>query len=109
MAKKKLILYPRAMYHLTSEVNHKNDSFREKEEVKQELKQELMWVKYRQKMLDIMEEKLLQMKQLAEQAKEKSLSTYELEELNAKLNNLAEQVQALDGESRRIEDRRILE
>ncbi|WP_258049872.1 hypothetical protein [Clostridium weizhouense] len=109
MAKKKLILYPRAMYHLTSEFNHKNDIFREKEEIKQELKQELMWVKYRQRMLDIIEEKLFQMKQLAEKAKEKSLSADESKELNDRLNNLAEQVKALDEESRRIEDIRILE
>ncbi|MBW6411561.1 hypothetical protein KYD98_15860 [Clostridium sp. YB-6] len=97
------------MYHLTSEFNHKNDIFREKEEIKQELKQELMWVKYRQRMLDIIEEKLFQMKQLAEKAKEKSLSADESKELNDRLNNLAEQVKALDEESRRIEDIRILE
>lgn len=32
-----------------------------------------------------------------------------MEELNVKLNNLAQQVKALDEESRRIEDIRILE
>ena len=37
----------------------------EKEELKHELEQELQWVKYRQKMLDIIKEKLLQMKQIA--------------------------------------------
>ncbi|MBY6931394.1 hypothetical protein FDC70_06010 [Clostridium botulinum] len=68
-----------------------------------------MWVKYRQRMLYIMEEKLLQMKQLAEKAKEENISSDELEELNTKLNNLAKQVKGLDGESRRIEDIKILE
>lgn len=81
----------------------------EKEELKQELEQEIQWVQYRQKMLDIIEEKLLQMKQLAEQAKEENLSPAELELLNDRLNNLAEQVRALDSESRKIEDGKILE
>lgn len=81
----------------------------EKEELKQELEQELKWVQYRQKMLDIMEEKLLQMKQLVEQAKQGNLTVEEMEELNARLNNLTAQVRALDGESRRTEEGKILE
>jgi flagellin-like hook-associated protein FlgL len=78
-----------------------------REELKQEL--ELQWVQYRQKMLDIMEEKLLQMREIAEQAKQGNLTAGELEELNARLNNLVTQVKALDGESRKTEDERILE
>lgn len=81
----------------------------EKEELKLELEQELLWVQYIQKMLDIMEEKLLQMKQIAEQAKEGNLNPTELELLNDRLNNLAEQVRALDSESRKMEDGKILE
>lgn len=60
-------------------------------------------------MLDIIDEKLLQMKRLAEQAKQGNLATGEMEVLNDRLNNLATQVKALDGESRRIEDWEILE
>ncbi|WP_243103915.1 hypothetical protein [Clostridium sp. JN-1] len=81
----------------------------EKEELKQELQQELQWVQYRQKILDIMKEKLLQMKQLARKAKQANLTAGELEEINARLNNLATQVRALDVESRRTEDGKILE
>jgi hypothetical protein len=81
----------------------------EKEELKQKLEQELQWVQYRQKMLDIIEEKLLQMKLLAEQAKQDNLTARELEALNARINDLAAQVRALDTESRRTEDGRILE
>lgn len=81
----------------------------EKEELKKELQQELQWVQYRQKMLDIMEEKLLQMKQLTEQAKQGNLTEREVKELNSRLNNLAAQVRALDSESRRTEDGEILE
>ena len=81
----------------------------EKEELKQELEQELQWVQYRTKMLDIMEEKLLQMRQLSEQAKQGNLTKGELEALNVRLNDLAMQVRAIDSESRRIEDGKILE
>ena len=81
----------------------------EKEELKQELEQELQWIQYRQKMLDIIEEKLLEMRQLAERVKQGDLTTRELESLNTRLNDLALQVKALDSESRRIEDGRILE
>ena len=81
----------------------------EKEELKKELEQELHLVKYRMKMLDIIEEKLLEMRQLAEKAKQENLTLAEIEELNSKLNNLAEQVRALDGESRITEGGKILE
>lgn len=81
----------------------------EKEEVKQELKQELQWVQYRMNMLDIMDEKLLQMKKIAAQAKEEKLSSVELKALNDRLNFLAEQVRALDSESRKMEDKKIFE
>ena len=75
---------------------------------REELKQELQWVQYRQKMLDIIDEKLLQMKQLAHQAEAENLSPVELKALNEKINNLAEQVMAIDSESRKIEDSKIL-
>jgi hypothetical protein len=75
----------------------------------EQLKQELQWVQYRQKMLNFMEEKLLQMRLLSEQATVGNLSSKELEVLNGRLNNLAEQVRAIDSESRRAEDGKILE
>lgn len=81
----------------------------EREELKQELERELQWVQYRQKILDIIDEKLLQMKHLAEQGKKDNLTEEEREALNTRLNDLAKQVKALDGESRRIEDEKILE
>ena len=74
-----------------------------------ELELELQWVQYRQKMLDIIEEKLLEMKRIAEEVKQDDFTTDEFEELNAKLNNLAAQVRALDGESRGKEVRKIFE
>jgi hypothetical protein len=80
----------------------------ENKELKQELEQELQLVQYRQKMLDIIEEKLLEMRKIAEEAKQDNLAAGELEELNARINDLAAQIRALDGESRRIEDGKIL-
>lgn len=77
----------------------------EKEELKKKLQQELQWVKYRQNMLDIIEGKLLQMRELAERAKEKNITTSEITSLNAKLNNLALQVKALDEESRKTQSK----
>lgn len=74
----------------------------EKEELKQELEQELQWVKYRQKILDIIELKLVQMKEIAKQAKKENCSSVEREFLNAKLNNLVSQVNALDEESQAL-------
>ncbi len=81
----------------------------EREKLKQELQQKLQWVQYRQKMLDIMEEKLLQMRQQAEHAKQEKFTAGELEALNVKLNNLATQVKAIDCESRKTENGKILE
>ncbi|UZW16021.1 hypothetical protein OSC52_09460 [Clostridium pasteurianum] len=81
----------------------------EKEELKQKLKQELHWVKYRQKMLDIIEDKLLEMREIAEQANQDSLSVEDIEILNDSINNLAAQVRAIDSESIKMEDGKILE
>lgn len=80
----------------------------EKEEQKLELQQELQWVQYRMKMLDLIELKLLQMKEIAEQAKNNKPGLEEVKVLNTKLNNLATQVRALDGESRILKDGKIL-
>lgn len=72
----------------------------EREELKQELKSELQWVKYRIRMLDIIEEKLVKMKRLEEQSKQDNLTVGEIETLNSRLKDLEKQVIALDGESR---------
>lgn len=80
----------------------------EREELRQELEQELHWIKYRQMMLDIIDEKLLQMKNLAEQAKQGNQTEEELKVINTKINDFAIQVRALDEESRRIENEKIL-
>lgn len=75
----------------------------EREELKQKLKSELQWVKYRIRILDIIEEKLVQMRNMTEVAKEGNLSEYEIKDISTEINNLAEQVRALDEESRKFE------
>lgn len=60
----------------------------EKEEFKQELEAELQWVKYRVRMLGIIEEKLLLMRKMAEAAKEQNLREDEIRDLNNEINNL---------------------
>jgi hypothetical protein len=75
----------------------------ENEELKQELETELQWVRYRMKVLDIIDRKLMQMREMTEQAKERKLSPTELEVLTVKINKLAAQVSVLDEESRKIE------
>lgn len=80
----------------------------EREALKKELEQELQWITYRQRMLDIMEQKLLQMKQLTEKAKHDNLIEKELELINVKLKDLVMQVKSLDSESRKNEDWKII-
>ena len=75
----------------------------EREELKEELKSELQWVKYRIRMLDIIEEKLVEMRNMAEVAKEGNFSEDKVKSINAEINDLAEQVRALDEESRKFE------
>jgi hypothetical protein len=76
---------------------------------KEELMMELNRVKYRHNMLGIMEVKLLQMKEIAMQAKEEDLSALEIEILNNRIINLAAQVNAIDEESRNIVNEGTLE
>ncbi|WP_039655908.1 hypothetical protein [Clostridium tyrobutyricum] len=72
---------------------------------KKQLKQELQWVKYRIHILDIIQEKLILMRNMTDKARTSNLSTMEIQELNYKINSLAIQVRALDEESKRIDSR----
>ncbi len=74
----------------------------EKEQKKQELELELQWVKYRLMILETIEEKLQQMRLLAEQVMQSDLTKEEMEVQNEIFNDLAVQVRELDKESRKI-------
>ncbi|EFG88198.1 hypothetical protein CLCAR_2191 [Clostridium carboxidivorans P7] len=71
----------------------------EKEKYFQQLQEKLEWVKYRLKMLDIIERKLYEMKEIAENASN-DIGINERIELNKKVKYLESQVNALDEESR---------
>ncbi|MGH4125760.1 MAG: hypothetical protein ACREV6_22850 [Clostridium sp.] len=81
----------------------------EKEELKQELQQQLEWVQYRQNMLGIIEAKLLQMREIAEQGKQVAVTPQQLRNLNHRLDKLAAQVSAIDSDSRRTKGGKKLE
>lgn len=70
------------------------------DEVNEYLNDELQWVIYRQKMLDIIEEKLLKMKGLAIKAKDDNITSEELKNIQMNIDKLATQIKALDEESR---------
>lgn len=69
---------------------------------KEELKRELQWVKYRLRMLDLIEEKLLKMRTLACLVKDEEMDKEKIEEINKEIQSLAKEVKALDEESRLI-------
>lgn len=75
----------------------------EREKLKQELEAELQWVKYRMRMLEIIEEKLLRMRKISDMAKRSDISLDEIESINIEINNLVQEVKALDGESKKLD------
>lgn len=64
------------------------------------LGQQLEWVKYRIKMLDMIELKLQEMRELAEYASEHDLTDAEKEAINEQLKNMQQQVNELDAKSK---------
>ena len=74
----------------------------ENENQKLRLFQELQWVKYRQEMLDIIDGKLLQMREIAERVQIDNLSPEMMEDLQDQINKMAIQVKELDENSRKF-------
>ncbi|EOD00375.1 hypothetical protein [Caldisalinibacter kiritimatiensis] len=66
------------------------------------LKEKLEWVKYRLEMLDIIEDKLKEMKSLAEYIKENDLDDEEAMKINNKFNELKEEVIKMDNKSKKF-------
>ncbi|MBU3214277.1 YjfB family protein [Clostridium estertheticum] len=80
------------------------------EAANKQLQQELKWAKDKQKMLNVKEVKLLQMREIAEQGKQlTSLNPKEQNRLNDRLDTLAAQISAIDSDSKRTKDGRKLE
>ncbi|MBU3198734.1 putative motility protein [Clostridium estertheticum] len=75
-----------------------------------QLQQELKWAKDKQKMLNVKQVKLLQMREIEEQGRQlNSLNPKEQNRLNDRLDTLAAQVSAIDSDSKRTKDGRKLE
>ena len=64
------------------------------------LYQKLEWVKYRMGQLDQMEAKLVEMKQLAEYARDNILSSKQIESSNTQMKKLQQEVIAMDEQSK---------
>lgn len=64
------------------------------------LKQKLAWATYRLDQLDKVEGKLVEMRKLAEYARDNTLSSEEIKKLNIKLQQLQQAVIAMDDRSK---------
>ncbi|MBX4269212.1 hypothetical protein [Clostridium estertheticum] len=80
-----------------------------KEEQHKQLHQEMKWEQDKQKMLNVKEVKLLQMREIAEQGKQVAVNEQQLSNLNHRLDKLSAQVSAIDSESKRTKDGKKLE
>lgn len=69
---------------------------------KRKLEQELIEVKHKIQILDIIEIKLFQMKVIAEYVNDNDLDREEMLELNIKIDRLKDEIRALEEKSREI-------
>jgi hypothetical protein len=74
----------------------------EQEQVKKQLQEQLEKVKQRLQILDLIEEKLFQMKELAQRVIDEDLTDEEIQEINKQVKNLGEQVKLLDSEATQL-------
>jgi hypothetical protein len=79
------------------------------EELHKQLQQESKWAQDKQKLLNLKEVKLLQMREISEQGKQVAVTPQQLRNLNHRLDKLAAQVSAIDSDSRRTRDGEKLE
>jgi len=77
---------------------------------KKQVEQEMLWMQNRQKMMNTKEVKLLQMRVISQQAMQvNSIAPDELNKLNDRINSLAAQISAIDSDSSRTKDGKVLE
>ncbi|WZL73752.1 hypothetical protein QBE52_03180 [Clostridiaceae bacterium 35-E11] len=72
------------------------------QEQRKHLEEQLEKVKQRLQLLDMMEEKLIQMKQLAQKRIEKDVTVEQIQKMNDQVRNLEKQVRLLDSESTKL-------
>jgi hypothetical protein len=80
-----------------------------KEELHKQLQREIKWAQEKQKLLNLKEIKMLQMREIAEQGKQVAVTPQQLINLNHRLDNLAAQVSTIDSDTRRTKDGQKLE
>jgi len=79
------------------------------DDLHKQLQQEIKWAQEKQKLLNLKEVKLLQMREISEQGKQVVVTPEQLRNLNHRLDKLAAQVSAIDSDSRRTRDGEKLE
>ncbi|WHH61512.1 hypothetical protein [Petroclostridium sp. X23] len=75
---------------------------KEQEHAKKELQEQLERVKQRLQILDMIEEKLLQMKGLAQWVANENVTDEEMQKIDKNVKDLEEQVRLLDSESTKL-------
>lgn len=85
------------------DITKREDELREKVEakIKEELEKRLKWVKCRMAMLDIIENKLAEMKRLAEIARDNDLGFFDKLKIQHRIYVLKREIKALDEESKK--------
>ena len=80
-----------------------------KEELNKKQQQEMNWVQEKQKMMSIKETKMLQMREISDQSMQSKLTPQELKKLDDRIGSLAAQISAIDSDSSRTKDGKVLE
>jgi predicted metal-dependent hydrolase len=75
---------------------------KDQQELKEFLEQQLQWIKKQDAILQEIDEKLHEMKRIAEYRLEHELSSAEINELNRKLNELKRDVHVLENQLREV-------
>lgn len=71
----------------------------EQEQIRKELQDQLEKVKHRLELLDMLDERLFEMKDLAQRVLDEELTKREIKKINKRVKYLEEQVKLLEGES----------
>lgn len=71
----------------------------EQEQIKKHIQEQLEKVNRRLKILDMIEEKLFRMRELAQRVIDEEITDEEIEEINKQVQDLGEQVRLLDSEA----------
>lgn len=70
----------------------------EQEQVKEQMEEKLKKVNFRLQILDMIEDKLLKMKKLAQRVVDEDLTEKEIRDINREVQGLGEQVKLLDSQ-----------